>query len=129
MLFGQVIRESGRLGLALYEVLRTLLSAAVSYSRNPELEHYDGFVICINETSVHVSRAKIPPSYMRDLFERRTVVEDLPFYRPEILDIYNQRDRREITRLLIGLFRYLAQSEQRQIPGNYQNGFLLDHKR
>ena len=78
--------------------------AAIFYSRNPDLDYYDGIVICIDETSVHVSRAKIPNSYMRGLFERRTVVEQLPLYRSEILDIYNQRDRREIMRLFIGLF-------------------------
>lgn len=60
---------------------------------------------------------------MRGLFEHRTVVEHLPLYRSEIFDIYNQSDRREIMRLLIGLFRYLAQSKQRKVPGNYQNGF------
>ena len=51
-------------------------------------------------------------------------VEDLPLYRTRPFHIYDLIDRREIARIVIGLFRYLCDGELPKIPGHYGEGWF-----
>lgn len=58
---------------------------------------------------------------MRALFED-DAVEGLPLYHTQPFNIYDLIDCQEITRIVIGLFRYLCEGELSKIHGNYGEG-------
>ena len=116
----QVRKESDSSRLTWHEAPKALILAAIAYSRNPRLEHYDGFVICMEGPFFYVSQLKASKKYMSSLFECRIVSDDLPLYRSRKLDILDCDDRREIVRMLIGVLRYLDEHDQAKILGDYE---------
>lgn len=80
-------------------------------------------MVTLDEPLLYVSRLQAPQSYMRALFEG-DAVEDLPLYRTRPFSIHDLIDRREITRIVIGLFRYLCEGELPKIHGNYGEGWF-----
>lgn len=87
------------------------------------MSHYDGFVVTLDGPLLYVSRLNASRSYMRALFEGE-VVENVPLYRTGSFNIYDVAGRREIARIIIGLFRYLCEGELPKIPGNYGEGWF-----
>lgn len=80
-------------------------------------------MVTLDGPVLYVSRLKASRSYMHALFEGE-VVENVPLYRTGSFNIYDPASRREITRILIGLFRYLYEGELPKIPGNYGEGWF-----
>jgi hypothetical protein len=91
----------------------------IAFAQNSGLDYYDGFVIFLDGTSLHISRARVSAKYMQDLFEHRIINDDMLFYRSKSFDLLDVDGRRESTRFIFSLFRYLSDSEQWAIPGNY----------
>lgn len=80
-------------------------------------------MVTLDGPLLYVSRLKASRNYMRALFEG-DAVEDLPLYRTRPFNTYDLIDRREIARIVIGLFRYLCEGELPKIPGNYGEGWF-----
>lgn len=75
-----------------HEVPETLLIAAVSYSRDSLLDHYDGFCLRMEGPSVFTSRLNASPTYMRELLERQSLTEDLNLSRSSTFNNRNSRN-------------------------------------
>lgn len=114
-----VLKESNSSRLAWHEAPKVLLLAAIAYSRNLRLEHYNEFVVCLEGTFLYVSRLEASQKYMSDLFEHKLVSDDLPLYRSRKFNIFDRGERREIVRILIGVLRCLDGHGQSKIPGDY----------
>lgn len=80
--------------------------------------------IFVYEERLCLCRAKASQSYMQELFEIRVVMRILPFYCIKALDLFDCGYRREAARAVLGVFRYLDESRQWDIPGNYGEGFF-----
>lgn len=106
-----------------HEVPETLLIAAVSYSRDSLLDHYDGFCLRMEGPSVFTSRLNASPTYMRELLERQSLTEDLNLSRSSTFNTLDCDDRRGIVRLLVAVLRYLNEQEQSELPGDYGQGW------
>lgn len=78
--------------------------------------------IFVYEERLCLCRAKASQSYMQELLENRVVMRDLPFYRIKALDLFDCGNRREAARVVLGVSRYLDESRQWDIPGNYGEG-------
>ena len=50
--------------IARYEVPRAMLLAVIAFANNSGLDYYDGFVILLNGTSLHISRAMVSREYL-----------------------------------------------------------------
>jgi hypothetical protein len=114
-----VIKDPSHSGIVRFEVPKALLSVTIAFAQNSGLDYYDGFVIFLDGTSLHISRARVSAKYMQDLFEHRIINDDMLFYRSKSFDLLDVDGRRESTRFIFSLFRYLSDSEQWAIPGNY----------
>jgi hypothetical protein len=100
-----------------------LLPAAITYASSQDLDYYDAFVMFLDATSLHLSRLRASKRYMQDLFNRKHPNEDVLFQRSKSYDFLNGNSRKEIVRLIMGLFRYLSKGKQCTIPCNYGDAF------
>lgn len=91
----------------------------MAYSEDASLDQYDGFVICLDDMDMYLSRVKVSSAYLRSLYRRQAVTEDLPFYRYKKFNILDRDGRRGLLKLLMGLNRYLQQSPQSRIKQNH----------
>lgn len=114
-----LIKKPGRIGLARYEVPHAIFQAVMAYSEDASLDQYDGFVICLDDMDMYLSRVKVSSAYLRSLYQRQAVTEDLPFYRSKKFNIFEPDGRRGLLKLLMGLNRYLQQSPQSRIKRNH----------
>ncbi|PGH18984.1 hypothetical protein AJ79_00017 [Helicocarpus griseus UAMH5409] len=105
--------------IARYEVPQCLIQAVRAYSRNPYLNAYTAFVVVLNGTRAHVSRATFSRAYIHGLYEAYSVNEEMQLSRSESFELLDQDGRREFMRLLIGVLRYVARSRQSMVapPG------------
>lgn len=101
-----------------------MLLAVIAFANNSGLDYYDGFVILLNGTSLHISRAMVSREYLQNLFEHKVIENDMPFHISESFDLLDTCGRRESVRFIMGIFRYLLDSEQWTIPGNYERKFV-----
>lgn len=53
--------------------------------------------------------------YMKSLWEGQPVNENMRLYRSREFELLDREDRRKFMRFIVGLFRYLAQSEESTI--------------
>lgn len=109
--------DSGK--VAQYQVLQILLQAITAYCRNTHLGRYTGFVVTMDRTVVHFSKATMSPVYMQALYQARPLPEKMQFYQSRAYELLQPGDRREFMRLAIGLVRYLTQSEESMIANRY----------
>jgi hypothetical protein len=56
-------KDPSNSGIARYEGPKALLSATIAFAHNPGLDYYDGFVIFLVGTSLHISRAMVSAKY------------------------------------------------------------------
>ena len=90
-------------------VSQILFQGARTYTENPHFEQYDGYVITLDHTTLHVNRGTMSVAYLKDLFQEK---------RPELLELYRSREfdlseaegRRESFRVLMGLLRHFLES-------------------
>lgn len=107
----QVIRDQATANLAKHEVPQLLIQAVTAYNDNPARDTYTGFVITMDGSILHLSKAIMSGGYMKDICEGRLPSENLKYYRPGPCDLLDQDGRREILRNVIGLYRYLNRKE------------------
>lgn len=105
--------------VAQYIAPHAVLGATLAYSGNPRLDHYDEFVICIEGPTIIVGRIRASRKYMCGFVEHQTIDEDLPLYCSAPFNLFSCDDRRELARMVIGIFRYLDGSEQSNVFGDY----------
>ena len=105
--------------LAQYIAPHGVLGATLAYSGNPQLRNYDQFVICIEGPIIIVGRIRASRDYMCGFVEHQAIDEDLPLYCSAPFNLFSCDDRREFTRMVIGIFRYLDESEQSNVFGDY----------
>lgn len=120
----QVVRDPSHSSIAQYEVPRAMLLAVIAFANNSGLDYYEGFVILLNGTSLHISRAMVSREYLQNLFEHKIIENDMPFHISESFGLLDACGRRESVRFIMGIFRYLLDSEQWTIPGNYERKFV-----
>lgn len=104
--------------MARYEVPQTLLQGILAYSHNPQLKEYTGIVINLDKTCIRVSKAMMSPSYMKCVCENRSIDGDMILHRSKSYQLLDRADRREFIRLVIGIFRYIAQCEESLMAGD-----------
>lgn len=75
----QIVKKSCDEGsrLALYQVPQILLQAITAYSHDPHLSQYNGFVVTLDRTVVHFSRAIMSPTYVQALCEGKPLLEEM----------------------------------------------------
>lgn len=95
------------------------MTAATAYTHDSTLEHYDGFVVYQEGPSIYFSKVVASRKYMNDLFGHREVIENLPLRRSAPFNIYDAADRREIARMLVGIFRYMDAHKQSRLVCGY----------
>ncbi|KAL1966734.1 hypothetical protein VTN77DRAFT_3931 [Rasamsonia byssochlamydoides] len=93
--------------MATNEVPQILVQSILAYNQNPTLENYSGFVVSIDGTIVHISQAFLSHAYMENLCKGGSLLgEHLEFCRSESYDLLECDRRREVLRLIIGIFRF-----------------------
>ena len=93
--------------IATHEVPQILIQGILAYNQNPTSESYTGFVVSIDKTVLHISMAAMSHAYMENLCQGNSSSECLQFCRSEPYDIAESDRRRELLRLIVGLFRFL----------------------
>lgn len=88
-------------------------------SENSGLHYYDGFVMLLNGTSLHISRALVTREYLQNLFEHRVIENDMPFHISESSDLLDVSGRRESVGFIMAVFRYLMDSKQWSISRDH----------
>lgn len=91
----------------------------LAYSYNQNLDQYTGFVVNLDRTVIHVGRSVVSQGYIRDLCKNGTSSDDMAFYRSASFELLEQEGRREFMRVLLGIFRYLTQSESSTMIGEH----------
>lgn len=87
------------------------MQAVSAYNDNPTLDDYTGFVITMDGSILHLSKAVMSNTYVKDICNGRPSSENLKYYRSEPYDLLDQGGRREFLRAIIGLYRYLNRKE------------------
>ena len=120
----QVIKGEGNDAISKHEVPQALVPIITAYSGNPSLDQYDGFVVGLEGTHMHISRAIASPAYLDSLCQGTSSSEELLLYRSRSFDLFDCIGRRNFARFMIALFRHLARSEQSKISGDYPERIL-----
>lgn len=87
----------------------------MAYSRNPGLEQYYGFVINLDRTVLQIRKAVVDQQYLKSFWENGSITKDLQLYRAKKLDLLDRDGRREFSRLIIGIFKFILANEQSKI--------------
>jgi hypothetical protein len=93
--------------MVIREVPHALVQGILAYNQDPNPESYTGFVVTINGTVLRISRAFMSHNYMESLCKGGHLSESLQFNRSKSYDLLERDQRREVLRLLVGLFRFL----------------------
>ncbi|KAJ9405040.1 hypothetical protein DTO045G8_7213 [Paecilomyces variotii] len=98
-----------------YEVPQCLAQTIMAYSRNPGLEQYYGFVINLDRTVLQISKAVVGQAYLKSFWEDGSITEDIQLHRAKKLDLLDRDGRREFSRLIIGISKFILANEQSKI--------------
>ncbi|KAJ9216734.1 hypothetical protein DTO166G4_1580 [Paecilomyces variotii] len=98
-----------------YEAPQCLAQTIMAYSRNPGLEQYYGFVINLDRTVLQISKAVVGQAYLKSFWEDGSITEDIQLHRAKKLDLLDRDGRREFSRLIIGISKFILANEQSKI--------------
>ncbi|OJJ33427.1 hypothetical protein ASPWEDRAFT_43487 [Aspergillus wentii DTO 134E9] len=104
-----IIRESGDIGMARYEIPQILMQVNMAYNQNQNLEEYSGYIISIDGYRFTFGKATVSPEYVKCIYSGKPACEDLQFQRGPSFDITDRAERKEILRIIMGLARYFVQ--------------------
>lgn len=89
-------------------VPQLLFQGARAYTENPHLEQYDGYVITLDHTTLHVYRGTMSAAYLKGLFQGKWP-ELLELYRSREFDLSEAEGRRKSFRVLMGRIRHFLE--------------------
>ncbi|KAJ9299282.1 hypothetical protein DTO271G3_2904 [Paecilomyces variotii] len=98
-----------------HEVPQCLAQTIMAYSREPGLEQYYGFVINLDRTVLQISKVVVDQAYLKSFWEDGSITEDIQLHRAKKLDLLDRDGRREFSRLIIGIFKFVLANEQSKI--------------
>lgn len=97
--------------LALHETPYGLLQMINHYNHNPHLEEYSGFNVTIDSVVCYVTKVVASSDYLRSVYEGCPIEGSLHLFRSQPLDLHQVDGRTEFARLIIGLSRYILESD------------------
>lgn len=90
-----------------HEIPQILIQAVLMFQQNPTLKTYQPFALRVDGTKIQLSSAPIPQTYIQDLSRGSPLTGELTILHSVAYDLRNPEERREISRLLVGLLRRL----------------------
>lgn len=112
--------ESESVTRAVTEVSQGLLQIANSYNCNPNLDEYSGCIIIIDCLVVYFSRVVATRDYVRCLYEKRPLADQLRLIRSGPADLETVDGKRQFMTFALGLSSRAARSEVRDCPCEYR---------
>lgn len=106
--------------LALRETPYGLLQMINHYNHNPRLEEYSGFNVTIDSVVCYVTKVVASRDYLRSVYEGCPIQGSLRLFRSQPLDLHKADGRTEFARLIVGLSRYIIESD----AGRYRCVYL-----
>lgn len=101
------MKDNDHTSIASHEVPQILVQAILAHEQNPTLDTHEVFVLRMDRIALQLSMAVISRTYMEDLYQGKPLHESLRVCCSERYDLRECDQRREVLRVLIGLFRYL----------------------
>lgn len=68
-------------------------------------------MVTVDQTVLRVGRIVASQSYLRSLCTRNPLTDELFYYRSKPFELLERDDRREFLRVMLGVVRYLAESD------------------
>lgn len=83
------------------------------FQKNPTLKTHQPFALRVDGTKLQLSSALIPQTYIQDLSRGNPLTGELTILHSVAYDLRDPEERREISRLLVGLLRRLDAADFR----------------
>lgn len=117
-----LVAQSEAADLALRETPYGLLQLINHYNHNPRLEEYSGFTVTIDSVVCYVTKVVAARDYLRSICEGCEIQGSLRLFRSQPLDLHQADGRREFARLIVGLSRYILESDAGRYRCEYPSG-------
>lgn len=90
-----------------HEIPQILIQAILIFQNNPTLKTHQPFALRVDGTKLQLSSALIPQTYIQNLSRGNPLIGELTILHSVAYDLRDPEERREISRLLVGLLRRL----------------------
>ena len=95
------------------EIQQILAQAVLAFTRQPEMDEYVSFVVCLTGTALCLAGAYVPYGYIKPLRTYQQPTQHLRVCRSESYDLMIPHDRMGVAILLLKLLKYL---DERKLP-------------